>query len=304
MVCREVGAQLLAPDAVASPGLAAHLDACPSCAGTAAALAILDARVRSAAVVAPPAALQERLAALSIAAVVLAPEALAPEAACDAAANRVDHALRTALVAEPPAELQTRLAAVVPAASKALSPRESAPAIGVIVAGGRIESALRSSLVVAPPAGLRARLADVLSEAAAARVQRAVCSSLVVEPPAELRARLAALAPRRTDAASETEGWLAGIWRNLQARPGVLAGQLAALAVLAYAVTQLLAWVGSFPIVWGDVPYALELLALSPAVDYLSQVEAVIQQFGLWLVVAAAGWILAQGAPWQRQPKP
>jgi hypothetical protein len=242
-----------------------------------AAAASIDAALVRALLVTPPADLQDRLAAL------------APRVLAEAAGERVDAALRSAVVAEVPAELQERLAV--------LAPKAVAEA-----AGERVDAALRASLVAEAPLELQERLLAVVAEPARERVDAAVRSSLVVEAPAELQAALAELTPGAT--APHVMGWFAGVWQSLRARPGVLAGQLAALAVLAYAVMQLALWVGSLPIVLGDVPYALELLVLSPAVDYLSQVESVVQQLGLWLLVAAAGWLLAQGLPWQRQPEP
>jgi hypothetical protein len=69
--------------------------------------------------------------------------------------------------------------------------------------------------------------------------------------------------------------------------------------VLVYALSQLFAWLGSSTLVLGDVPYAIELLVLSPALEYVSQLQTLLQQLGLWLIVAAVGWIVAQGLPWQ-----
>jgi hypothetical protein len=71
--------------------------------------------------------------------------------------------------------------------------------------------------------------------------------------------------------------------------------------VLVYALVQLVAWVSSLPIILGDVPYAIALLIWSPAVDYLAQLQGLLQQLGLWLLVAGAGWIVAQGLPGRQQ---
>jgi hypothetical protein len=137
------------------------------------------------------------------------------------------------------------------------------------------------------------RLEALVHEKAA---DQAIKAAVLAEPPAELQARLAALVP-----AEQSEAWLGRVWNNLRARPGALAGQLAATAVLAYALLQLFAWLGSLPLILGDVPYALELLVLSPALDYLAQIEAPLQQLGVWLLVAGAGWLAVQAL--SRQPR-
>ncbi|HEX6512385.1 MAG TPA: hypothetical protein VF157_08805 [Chloroflexota bacterium] len=163
-----------------------------------------------------------------------------------------------------------------------------------------VDAVLRSALVVEPPAEVRARLtalADIAAaDAARARVDTALRSALLVEPPPAVQARLLAAA------GAEAGSWFARVWDSLRSRPGVFAGQLAALAVLGYAVMQLVAWIGSLPVVLGDVPYALELLAFSPALDYLSSIQALLQQLGPWLIVGAAGWVLSQF--WARPREP
>ena len=165
---------------------------------------------------------------------------------------------------------------------------------------------MRSALVANAPAEVQVRLetlvqAEIASqEQATARVDAAVRSALVLGAPVQVRQRLAAL----TSAAQGERSWLAAAWRSLRERPGVLAGQLAAVAVLAYVVLQLFAWLGTLPVVVGDVPYALELLVFSPAVDYLGQVEGLVQQLALWLMVGAAGFILVRGFSPRPHPEP
>ncbi len=158
----------------------------------------------------------------------------------------------------------------------------------------RLDAALRNTLLVPLPPRWERLGEGALSEA---KTDFALRNALVIEPPPQLQARLQALA-------EEPESWLVAVWNTVRARPSVLAGQLAALAVLAYSLVQLFAWIGSLPIVLGDVPYAIELLLLSPAADYLSQLEPLIQQLGLWLLVAGAGLLAAQGLPPRRQPEP
>jgi len=146
--------------------------------------------------------------------------------------------------------------------------------------------------------------------AASERLDGLLASSVVAPPPAALQERLAGLVgaaePARSPEVSGAlaqMGWrerLAGGFRRLVPSPWVAVGEVAGLFVLVYALVQLLGWiVGSTSLVLGDVPYAIELLVLSPALDYAAQFQAVLQQLALWLVVAGVGWMVAQGLPWR-----
>lgn len=147
------------------------------------------------------------------------------------------------------------------------------------------------------PTGLAEHLAACPACAAvskaSASLDLALQKAVLAEPPADLQVELALLVP-----ATSPRARLALAWQRLTSRPWVLAGQLAAFALLVYALVQVFAWLGSSALVLGDVPYALELLVLSPAIDYASQAQALAQQLGLWMIVAAVGWLLAQGSPW------
>jgi hypothetical protein len=199
------------------------------------------------------------------------------------ALGRMDGMLRAAVITEVPAVVRARLAAIAPASD-----------------ASHVDEALRSAVVVEAPAALQERLIALADVGTVARIDESLRLAVVVEPPAALQTRLLALAP-----ADEGLGWLPSLWHMVRTRPAVLAGQFAALAVLAYALVQVAAWLGTLPVVFGDIPYALELLVLSPALDYLGQIEGIVQQLGLWLLVGAAGWLLAQGLSWQqREPAP
>ncbi|MBV9121061.1 MAG: hypothetical protein JOZ39_10160 [Chloroflexi bacterium] len=157
----------------------------------------------------------------------------------------------------------------------------------------RIEGAIRAQLLQAPPLELETRLAAIA--AAPARLDAALSRSLVVEPPLPLQAKLGQLV------GAEVPLWqrILGVLQpggSLTARLGVLAAEFAAVLLLIYASFQLFSWLGS-QVVLGDVPYAIELLLWSPAVDYLAQLQPLLQQLGLWLLVAAAGWVVARGVP-------
>ena len=324
MVCREVRLQLLAPSGSLEPAVAAHLEGCETCARLAGALGRLDVVLCSALVATPAEALKARLAGLAAgdaAGVTPVAHGAAAEACLTPAevSATIDRALRAALVVEAPAALQAWLAALAP--ERAFARIEDALRSAVVVgapaelqarlaaltqagaaAAARIEGAVQSALVVGAPANLQARLVALAQAGVVAQIDQAVRSAVVLDAPVGLRARLLTLAP---GAPAGELGWLPSLWRMVRTRPAVFAGQLAALAVLAYALMQVATWLGTLPVVLGDIPYALELLVLSPAVDYLGQFEGVVQQLGLWLLVGAAGWLLAQGLTWQRrEPTP
>jgi len=272
--CRAVREHLLAPEP-GVPGVDEHLSACAACARLATALGELDAAVRPALVLPPPEGLKAQLAANA----------------------RLDAAMRSALMVQPPVEVQERLASLLDS---------GAAEVVNAAAEDRVAAAMKAALLRTPPPELQTQLAALVEThaaeqaEAAARVDAAMRSALVLEAPVQVRQRLAQLVPSNGDAATG----LAGIWQRLRERPGVFAGQLAALAVLAYVVAQVFAWLGTLPVVIGDVPYALELLVFSPAVDYLGQIEGLAQQLALWLVVGAAGLILVRGFPPRRQLEP
>ncbi|MBV8084094.1 MAG: hypothetical protein JO247_04680 [Chloroflexi bacterium] len=283
--------------------------------------------LRAALVVEPPAALQKRLMAIveTAPAVVAASRVLAvsadarpsvgsSEAAVAAAVPaRVDALFKSSLVAALPAELQQRLltlgsrqtaAEVAPtsAAAPEVARRTLRPAV-------QPDALLKASLVAAPPPELQQRLLalpELVADSATARVDAALRAEVVAEPLAPLQRQLAALAAE----AGGARPWYQRLWAALTGmvggealapRLGVFAAELAAVGVLIYALVQLVAWVSSLPIVLGDVPYAIALLVWSPAVDYLAQLQGLLQQLGLWLLVAGGGWIVAQGLPGRQQ---
>ena len=276
MVCGEIRLRLLEADGSAPAELAAHLKDCLPCTRVAAALQRLDDALRSTLLAAPALSLQARLASL-------ADESASPSTAQAAPAWHLQTARPS--LADESASRPT---------AQAGSPRHLQPTRASL-AGSPLAASLRDALVVEPPIGLRARLVAAIAAEepramAVAQLNRAFDSALVVAPPAALRSRLLGLVP-----ATDGLAWLPSLWHMVRARPGVFAGQLAALAVLAYAILQVAAWLGSLPLVLGDIPYALELLVMSPAVDALGQFQGVLQQLALWLVLGAAAWLLAQG---------
>jgi anti-sigma factor RsiW len=129
------------------------------------------------------------------------------------------------------------------------------------------------------------------------RVDAVLASTLVVTPPLDLQRRLAQLA---VDAAQPApDPW----WRRLAAlnltgwlaqRPQMVAAQGLAAVMLALASWQIFGWLSVVQPVLGDVTYAMELVAASPAVTYLGTVQIDLQSLGIWSVVGIAGWLVSE----------
>jgi hypothetical protein len=122
-------------------------------------------------------------------------------------------------------------------------------------------------------------------------------STLRVEPPAELQVRLAQIA---LDAARPLpRPW----WRQLvdldgsfwlARRPQTIAVQGLAALMLALASWQIFSWLAVFQPVVGDVAYAMELVAASPAVAYIGNISIDLQSLVIWSLVAIAGWLISE----------
>ncbi|MBV9581629.1 MAG: hypothetical protein JO057_23880 [Chloroflexi bacterium] len=130
-----------------------------------------------------------------------------------------------------------------------------------------------------------------------ARVDAILSTTVVVVPPAELQFRLsqlvleAGLPVRQTlwqrVRVPELSTWLAQ-------RPQMIAVQGLAAVMLALASWQIFGWLSAFQPVVGDVAYAMELVAASPAVAYLGNISIDFQSLGLWLLVGMAGWLISE----------
>jgi hypothetical protein len=126
-------------------------------------------------------------------------------------------------------------------------------------------------------------------------------SALVVVPPLDLQRRLAQLA---LDAARpQSVPW----WRRLgqpssnldlagwfTQRPQMVAAQGLASVMLALASWQVFGWLTAFHPVVGDVGYAMELVASSPASVYLGGMHIDVQSLGVWSIVGIVGWLVSE----------
>jgi hypothetical protein len=137
------------------------------------------------------------------------------------------------------------------------------------------------------------------------RLNAVLASALVVEPPLDLQRQLASIALEA--AQPRPAPW----WRRafpgefkldwLTVRPNVVAAQGLATLMVALASWQIYGWVNAFRPVIGDVGYAMELVAASPATAYLGGLNVDLQNLGLWSVVGVVAWLVSEnGAIGQR----
>jgi hypothetical protein len=128
------------------------------------------------------------------------------------------------------------------------------------------------------------------------RVDTLVAAAVVVTPPLELQRRLSQLVIESTRPAPLP--WYRQIvhvdFSNLLARPQMVAVQGFAALMLALASWQIFGWVSAVQPVIGDVGYAMELVAASPAAVYLGSVQIDFQSLGIWSVVGIAGWLISE----------
>jgi hypothetical protein len=129
------------------------------------------------------------------------------------------------------------------------------------------------------------------------RVDALLASTLVIAPPPELQVHLAQIARDaarplarpwwQRAGALDLSGWLSR-------RPQMVAVQGLAAVMLALASWQLFGWLTAFQPVVGDIAYAMELVASSPAVAYVGNISIDFQNLGLWLVVGMVGWLISE----------
>lgn len=131
-----------------------------------------------------------------------------------------------------------------------------------------------------------------------ARVDAILSSTIVVVPPADLQLRLTQLVALETARLAHKPWWQpvreldVGGW--LARRPQMIAVQGLAAIMLALASWQIFGWLTAFQPVVGDVAYAMELVAASPAVVYLGNISIDFQSLALWSMVGMAGWLISE----------
>ena len=128
------------------------------------------------------------------------------------------------------------------------------------------------------------------------RLDDVLSSSLVIAPPLDLQRQLAQIA---LDAARpERDPW----WRRVAefdfstwfGRPQMVAAQGLAAVMLALASWQIFGVLSAFQPVVGDVGYAMELVAGSPAASYLSGLPVDLQSLAVWSLIGIGGWLVSE----------
>ena len=129
------------------------------------------------------------------------------------------------------------------------------------------------------------------------RLDTVLHATIVVAPPLDLQRRLAQLALE--SALPQSVPW----WRRLNEvnlsgwfvqHPQMVAAQGLAAVMLALASWQIFGWVSTLQPVVGDVGYAMELVAGSPAAAYLGGVQIDLQSLGVWSIVGVVGWLVSE----------
>ena len=84
----------------------------------------------------------------------------------------------------------------------------------------------------------------------------------------------------------------------LPIRPNVVIAQSLTALMVVLAGWQVIGWLNNWTPVLGDVPYAMELVASSPAVVYLNGLQGVdVQSLLMWSGVGLVGWMLSESGP-------
>jgi predicted anti-sigma-YlaC factor YlaD len=132
------------------------------------------------------------------------------------------------------------------------------------------------------------------------RLDSMLQSSLVIEPPLELQHQLAELAraaarPAQAPWWQRLRAWFDGL---VAARPSLAMAQGLAALMLVLAGWQVLGFLNTFTPMVGDVPYAMELVASSPAAAYLGGIQLFdAQSLLLWSGVGVVGWLFSESGP-------
>src|ERR687886_184232 len=85
---------------------------------------------------------------------------------------------------------------------------------------------------------------------------------------------------------------------RLLTRPNLAIAQGLAVLMLVVSGWQVLGWLNTFTPMVGDVPYAVELVASSPAAAYLSGIQSLdLQSLLVWSGVGLVGWLFSESGP-------
>jgi hypothetical protein len=130
------------------------------------------------------------------------------------------------------------------------------------------------------------------------RLDGVLGTSLLIEPPRDLQRQLAQLVV--DTAAPAPSPWWSRLMRGeidlsgwLQLRPQMVAAQGMAALMLALASWQVFGFLNTVRPVVGDVGYAMQLLAASPAVVHMGGFPIDLQSLVMWSVVGLGAWLVS-----------
>ncbi len=116
-------------------------------------------------------------------------------------------------------------------------------------------------------------------------------SALLEPPPLVLQQHLLALTQP-----TPITSWRHALGLILTRPHATLAHAFAAICVV-LAGWQVFVWLSNAGAVVGDIPYALQLIASSPATAYLGGVQADAPALVTWSAVGAAAWAISESGP-------
>jgi hypothetical protein len=134
------------------------------------------------------------------------------------------------------------------------------------------------------------------------RLNAVLQPALVTEPPLALQQQLAELVAT-APLPSQPAWWQRLLRGELRLgevrllRPNMIAAQGLAAIMLSLAGWQIFGWLSTFQPVVGDVGYAMQLVATSPAQTYLGGLQIDLQSLGIWSIVGLAAWLVSEGGP-------
>ena len=131
-----------------------------------------------------------------------------------------------------------------------------------------------------------------------ARLDALLMPELVVEPSLELQASLLQIAKSAAVQPVPAWKWALGLVWSPTAAALTVAGITTGLALW-----QIMGWLTAFAAMLGNVPYALEVLANSPAVSVLAESSADFAQIGVWALLGVGLWLFSDVSP-LRQTRP
>jgi hypothetical protein len=129
------------------------------------------------------------------------------------------------------------------------------------------------------------------------RLDTLLSATLVVDPPFALQRQLADLVVQHTAPAPWWQRLFRGelnIGEWLVLRPHVVAAQGLAAMLMALAGWQVFGFLNNVRPVVGDVGYAVQVVAASPAVGYLGGLPVDLNSLALWSAVGLGGWLVSE----------